>query len=566
MSLQNKQKLGYILVQTKKITEEQLKSVLKKQRISGKRLGEQLIEDNILTEDVIIDVLEIQLGIMRVDLERTVVNMEAVKCISESLALRYSLIPIDIEDNKIKVAMADPLNVFAIDDVGISSGYEVEPLITTQTAIKKSIDRYYSSQYVQKAANELVKSQTQSDIKGLSVEESDSLENIKNAPAVRLVDSLVKNAVKSRASDIHIEPFDEYVRVRYRIDGELHEVLKSPKETLAALVTRIKILGNMNIAEKRLPQDGRILMNIEKKDYDLRVSILPTVYGEKVVIRVLDRENFLKSKKQLGLSKDDLEKVEGIIKSPYGIILVTGPTGSGKSTTLYSILSDLNKENTNIITVEDPVEYLIDDINQVNVNIKAGLTFASGLRSILRQDPDIIMIGEIRDSETAEIAIRSAITGHLVLSTIHTNDAASAVVRLSDMGIEPYLVATSVSGVISQRLVRRICKHCKTSFEASSYEKTILGLEEQETLKLYKGEGCTYCNNSGFSGRTGVYEIMEITREIRESILLNKSIDQIKDISIRNGMKTLKKSCEELVYSGETTIDELIKIAFSKDS
>ncbi|MBW9144437.1 GspE/PulE family protein [Clostridium sp. CM028] len=566
MSLQNKQKLGYILVQTKKITEEQLKSVLKKQRISGKRLGEQLIEDNILTEDVIIDVLEIQLGIMRVDLERTVVNMEAVKCISESLALRYNLIPIDIEDNKIKVAMADPLNVFAIDDVGISSGYEVEPLITTQTAIKKSIDRYYSSQYVQKAANELVKSQTQSDIKGLSVEESDSLENIKNAPAVRLVDSLVKNAVKSRASDIHIEPFDEYVRVRYRIDGELHEVLKSPKETLAALVTRIKILGNMNIAEKRLPQDGRILMNIEKKDYDLRVSILPTVYGEKVVIRVLDRENFLKSKKQLGLSKDDLEKVEGIIKSPYGIILVTGPTGSGKSTTLYSILSDLNKENTNIITVEDPVEYLIDDINQVNVNIKAGLTFASGLRSILRQDPDIIMIGEIRDSETAEIAIRSAITGHLVLSTIHTNDAASAVVRLSDMGIEPYLVATSVSGVISQRLVRRICKHCKTSFEASSYEKTILGLEEQETLKLYKGEGCTYCNNSGFSGRTGVYEIMEITREIRESILLNKSIDQIKDISIRNGMKTLKKSCEELVYSGETTIDELIKIAFSKDS
>ncbi|MBZ9608721.1 GspE/PulE family protein [Clostridium estertheticum] len=566
MSLQNKQKLGYILVKTKKITEEQLRSVLKKQRISGKRLGEQLIEDNILTEDVIIDVLEIQLGIMRVDLERTVVNMEAVKCISESLALRYNLIPIDIEDNKIKVAMADPLNVFAIDDVGISSGYEVEPLITTQTAIKRSIDRYYSSQYVQKAANELVKSQTQSDIKGLSVEESDSLENIKNAPAVRLVDSLVKNAVKSRASDIHIEPFDEYVRVRYRIDGELHEVLKSPKETLAALVTRIKILGNMNIAEKRLPQDGRILMNIEKKDYDLRVSILPTVYGEKVVIRVLDRENFLKSKKQLGLSKDDLEKVEGIIKSPYGIVLVTGPTGSGKSTTLYSILSDLNKENTNIITVEDPVEYLIDDINQVNVNIKAGLTFASGLRSILRQDPDIIMIGEIRDSETAEIAIRSAITGHLVLSTIHTNDAASAVVRLSDMGIEPYLVATSVSGVISQRLVRRICKHCKTSFEASSYEKTILGLEEQEKLKLYKGEGCTYCNNSGFSGRTGVYEIMEITREIRESILLNKSIDQIKDISIRNGMKTLKKSCEELVYSGETTIDELIKIAFSKDS
>lgn len=566
MGLQNKQRLGDILVQSNKITEEQLKSVLKKQRVTGKRLGEQLIEDNILTEDEIIDVLEIQLGIMRVDLEKTVVNVEAVKSISESLALRYNLIPIDIEGNKIKVAMSDPLNVFAIDDVTISSGYEVEPFITTQTAIKKAIDRYYSSQYVQKAANELVKSQAQGDIKGLSVEESDSLENIKNAPAVRLVDSLVKNAVKSRASDIHIEPFDEYVRVRYRIDGELHEVLKSPKEALAALVTRIKILGNMNIAEKRIPQDGRILMNIDEKDYDLRVSILPTVYGEKVVIRVLDRENFLKSKGELGLNNDDLEKLERIIKSPYGIILVTGPTGSGKSTTLYTVLNDLNKENTNIITVEDPVEYLMEGINQVNVNVKAGLTFASGLRSILRQDPDIIMIGEIRDSETAEIAISSAITGHLVLSTIHTNDAASAVVRLTDMGIEPYLVATSVSGVISQRLVRKICTHCKTSFEASSYEKTILGVEAHEKVKLYKGDGCNYCSKSGFSGRMGVYEIMEITREIRESILLNKSIDEVKDMSIRNGMKTLRKSCEELVYSGETTIEELIKIAFLKDS
>jgi type IV pilus assembly protein PilB len=566
MGLQNKQRLGDILVQTKKITEEQLQLVLKKQRISGKRLGEQLIEDNILTEDEIIDVLEMQLGIIRVDLEKTAVNMDAVKSISESLALRYNLIPIDIENNKIKVAMSDPLNVFAIDDVTISSGYEVEPLITTQTAIKKAIDRYYSSQYVQKAADELVISQTQSDTKGLSIEESDSLENIKNAPAVRLVDSLVKNAVKSRASDIHIEPFEEYVRVRYRIDGELHEVLKSPKETLAALVTRIKILGNMNIAEKRIPQDGRILMNIDEKNYDLRVSILPTVYGEKVVIRVLDRANFLKTKQQLGLNNDDLEKLNRIIKSPYGIILVTGPTGSGKSTTLYTILNDLNKENTNIITVEDPAEYLMDGINQVNVNVKAGLTFASGLRSILRQDPDIIMIGEIRDGETAEIAISSAITGHLVLSTIHTNDAASAVVRLTDMGIEPYLVATSISGVISQRLVRKICEHCKTSFEASGYEKTILGLEAHEGLKLYKGAGCNYCNNSGFSGRIGVYEIMEITREIRESILLNKSIDEVKDMSIKNGMKTLRKSCEELVYSGETTIEELIKIAFLKDS
>ena len=376
----------------------------------------------------------------------------------------------------------------------------------------------------------------------------------------------MKNAIKARASDVHIEPYEEYVRVRYRIDGELHEVLKSPKETLAALVTRIKILGNMNIAEKRVPQDGRILLNLEEGDFDLRVSILPTVYGEKVVIRVLDRQNFLKTKAQLGLSKEDLEKLDRIVKSPYGIILVTGPTGSGKSTTLYTILNELNTENTNIITVEDPVEYLIQGINQVNVNAKAGLTFASGLRSILRQDPDIIMVGEIRDGETAEIAISSAITGHLVLSTIHTNDAASAVVRLGDMGIEKYLVATSVSGIISQRLVRKVCKYCRTAFEAGNYEKDILGVEMDKPLKLYSGKGCTQCNNSGYAGRIGVYEIMEISREHRAAITQGNSIDEIKDLSIKNGMRTLRASCEDLVYRGETTIEELVKIAFLKDN
>jgi len=566
MASQIKTKLGDILVQTKKITEEQLQAALSKQKLSGKRLGELLIDEKLLNEDTIIDVLEIQLGITRVDLISTVVNTEAVKTISESLARRHNLIPIDIQDNKIKVVMSDPLNVFAIDDVTISSGYEVETYIAPQNEIKKAIDRYYSSQFAQAAANELVEVQAQSEGKTITAAEADSLENIKNAPAVRLVDSLMKNAIKARASDVHIEPYEEYVRVRYRIDGELHEVLKSPKETLAALVTRIKILGNMNIAEKRVPQDGRILLNLEEGDFDLRVSILPTVYGEKVVIRVLDRQNFLKTKAQLGLSKEDLEKLDRIVKSPYGIILVTGPTGSGKSTTLYTILNELNTENTNIITVEDPVEYLIQGINQVNVNAKAGLTFASGLRSILRQDPDIIMVGEIRDGETAEIAISSAITGHLVLSTIHTNDAASAVVRLGDMGIEKYLVATSVSGIISQRLVRKVCKYCRTAFEAGNYEKDILGVEMDKPLKLYSGKGCTQCNNSGYAGRIGVYEIMEISREHRAAITQGNSIDEIKDLSIKNGMRTLRASCEDLVYRGETTIEELVKIAFLKDN
>lgn len=566
MGLPNKKKLGDILVDSKKITVEQLENELKRQKMSGKRLGQLLVEDNILSEDTIIDVLEIQLGIMKVDLDKVTVNMDAVKCISESLALRYNIIPIDIEDDKIKLVMSDPLNIFAIDDVKISSGYEVEPFITNENSIKRAIDKYYSTQYVEKAANELVKSQANNEDKQNVQEEAESLENIKNAPAVRLVDSLVKNAVKSRASDIHIEPYENYLRVRYRIDGQLHEVLRSPKETLAALVTRIKILGNLNIAEKRLPQDGRILMSVEDKEYDLRVSILPTVYGEKVVIRVLDRQNFLRSKEELGLNEDDIEKLNRIVNSPYGIILVTGPTGSGKSTTLYTLLNELNEDNTNILTIEDPVEYLMEGINQVNVNSKAGLTFASGLRSMLRQDPDVIMVGEIRDGETAEIAIRSAITGHLVLSTIHTNDAASAVVRLADMGIEAYLVATSISGVISQRLVRKICPHCKTSYEASGYEKAILGVDNDKQVTLYKGDGCTYCNNSGYIGRIGVYEIMEITREHREYIIKNRSTDELKDLSIANGMKTLRKSCEELVYKGETSIDELIKISYLKDS
>ena len=342
LALQSKQRLGDILVQSKRITEEQLQSVLKRQRVSGKRLGEQLLEDNILTEDSIIDVLEIQLGISRVNLDGIVVNMEAVKSISENLALRYNLIPFDIESNKLQVAMSDPLNVFAIDDVTLSSGYKVEPLIATQSSIKKAIDRYYSKDYAQKAANDLVESQVQNETKALSGEEVDSLENVKNAPVVRLIDSVINNAVKARASDIHIEPFEKYVKIRYRVDGELQEMLRTPKETLGALTTRIKILANLNIAEKRIPQDGRIQTTVDNKDIDLRVSVLPTVNGEKIVIRILSKDNFLIGKKELGMHPEDLDKLNRIMEKPFGIILVTGPTGSGKSTTLYTVLQELN--------------------------------------------------------------------------------------------------------------------------------------------------------------------------------------------------------------------------------
>lgn len=561
MITKSRKRIGDILVEAEKITREDLKMVLEEQKKTGRRIGEILIQDNYLMEDDLLEALEKQLGIPRVDVELLNVEPEAVKLIPEALASKHTVFPVAIKGDKLQVVMGDPLNIFAIDDVRIASRLEIEPLLGSKESIKNAIGKYYSGQVVKKAADDLSKENTLTD----QDEDENDLENIKNAPAVRLVDSIIINAVKARASDIHIEPFEKYIKIRYRIDGELSEVLKPAREIHGALVTRIKILANLNIAEKRLPQDGRIITKVDDKDVDLRVSILPTVFGEKVVIRVLTKNNALINKKNLGMMEDDLKKLEKIISSPNGIILVTGPTGSGKSTTLYAVLNELNTENKNIITVEDPVEYLLEGVNQVNVNVKAGLTFAAGLRSILRQDPDIVMIGEIRDGETAEIATRAAITGHLVLSTLHTNDAPSAVIRLVDMGIEPYLVATSTAGVIAQRLVRRICSHCRSEYSAQSYEKRMLGIDSDVNLKLYRGEGCNLCSNTGYLGRVGVYEVMEMTREHREMIIQGKSTDELRDLSVNLGMKTLSIACEELVLKGVTTFDEMVKLSHIKD-
>lgn len=561
MNLLNKKRLGDLLVEAGKITKEQLKTELERQRLTGIKLGELLVKDKILSEEDIIDVLEFQSGIPRVYLDMIKLDKDAVIAVPEVLAKKYNLIAIGYEGNKIKIAMSDPLNLFAVDDVNIATGREVIICIASKSNIEKAIDKYYSTEYVEKAAEELNKSS----IKGETKENVEELDDVKNAPVVKLIDSIIKNAVKAKASDIHIEPFENYIKIRYRVDGTLQEVLRTQKETLGSLVARIKILSNLDIAEKRIPQDGRIITKIDDKQIDLRVSILPTVFGEKVVIRVLQRDSFLLGKGKLGMTEEDMEKLNKLIKSPYGIILVTGPTGSGKSTTLYSILSELNKSQANIITIEDPVEYMMDGVNQVNVNTKAGLTFASGLRAILRQDPDIIMIGEIRDSETAKIAVRAAITGHLVLSTIHTNDSASAIVRLEDMGVEPYLVAASLSGIVAQRLVKKICPRCKESYEASEYEKNMVGVDKQSSLTLYRGKGCNYCNYTGYYNRTGIYELMEVTIEHREAIQNNDSIDKIRKESIKNGTKTLKKACVNLVIKGETTIEELNKVAFLKE-
>ena len=559
-----KRRLGNILVDAGKITSYQLQEALKSQKILGKKLGEILVDSKIITEDEIIDCIEQQTGIKKVDLNTMFFDRKAIALIPENLCNKYILIPFGFDNNRIKVALADPLNIFAIDDLAISTGFEIESFIARKADIKKFIGRYYTSQNVDNAVIQL-SMETSNKVKVGSKASNDELNEINNSAVVKMIDYMFKNAIEMKTSDIHIEPYQHEIRIRYRIDGRLQEINTLGRESLGPLVTRIKILAGLNIAEKRIPQDGKIVMSIENRKVDLRISILPVVNGEKIVIRILNTDGYKLTKEQLGMGEENIKKINRIVSNPHGIVLVTGPTGSGKSTSLYAVLEELNSSDINIITVEDPVEYTMEGINQVNVNEKSGLTFASGLRSILRQDPDVVMIGEIRDEETAEIATRAAITGHLVLSTLHTNDAPSSIARLVDMGVKPYLVATSIVGVIAQRLVRKICTNCKEEYEASDHEKRSLGKDINEKLILHKGTGCGYCNNTGYSGRTGIYEIMEMTREHRDAINKGKDSDVIRDISIKKGMTTLGDECIKLVLKGETTTEELMRIALIKE-
>lgn len=562
IAIGQKKRLGDILVMAGKITPYQLNQALNAQKILGKKLGEVLIDEGIVSENDIIDAITTQTGIEKIDLNNVIFDKKAIKLLPQSLCDKYNLVPFGFDGESIKIALEDPLNIFAIDDVSISTGLNVKSYISYKKDIYKFIQINYSSEEVNKAAEELSKESLESKVEVLNIEE---ISDVKNAPVVKMIEQLFRNSIEMRASDIHIEPYEKEVRIRYRIDGKLTTVNTLAVESLGPLITRIKILANLNIAERRIPQDGRIITKIGQDEVDLRVSILPVVNGEKVVIRILTRDSYKVGKEELGINKENLKKLNNIISNPNGIVLVTGPTGSGKSTTLYSILSELNKNDINIVTIEDPVEYTLNGINQVNVNSKTGLTFASGLRSILRQDPDVVMIGEIRDEETAQIAIKAAITGHLVLSTLHTNDAPSTITRLLDMGIEPYLVATSISGIIAQRLVRKICNYCKEEYIASDYEKSIFNIDTNTELKLSRGKGCGHCNNSGYNGRIGIYEIMEITREHRNFINDSKNSDILRDISIKNGMTTLEEECKELVLKGVTTLEELATIALLKN-
>ena len=555
-------RLGDILVNAGKISVTQLEKALSTQKeIKTKRLGEALIDSGYLKEEDILEALESQLKIPSIDLGNYKINTKAVALVAENIARKYDLIPIDIEDDRLMVAMSDPLNVFAIDDIKLSTNRKIKIVLSTKSVIQRSINRYYSKEGTKKVVAEFEEAFTTSSIDDLDEEE---LSNVHSAPVVKLVNSIISQAILMKSSDIHIEPFEKSIRVRIRIDGDLQEIMTFSRRSHMAIVTRIKIMGKMDIAERRIPQDGRIETEIDGKEIDMRISTLPTVYGEKVVIRLLDRDGFDFNKEDLGFSEHDLDTFNKIIKQPYGIVLVTGPTGSGKTTTLYAVLKDINKEEKNIITVEDPVEYKLHGINQVQVNVKAGLTFASGLRSILRQDPDIIMIGEIRDSETAEIAIRAAITGHLVLSTLHTNDTASTVVRLVDMGIEPYLVSSSVVGIVSQRLVKRLCPSCKTAYEASEECKRALGLNNGRSMTLYKPNGCNKCIK-GYRGRIPVHEVMYIDRDIRRLIDKGATTDEIEEAAVKNGMKTLFASAVDLALSGITSVEEVLKIGYTAE-
>ena len=564
--IRKKVRIGDLMINEGLISAAQLETALKEQKIRGTKLGETLIALGYVSQEDFSNILSTQLGIDTVDLRKEGLDDNAVKLVSEDLMKKNQLIPFGFDEknpNILKVAMADPMNIMAIDDVTIMTNMEVIPFFCPSAQISLQLDRRYgkeqaraaAAQFQEEHAAEIAFDTSASDIE---------YENIEDAPIVKLVKTMLETAVRQGASDIHIEALDREVRVRFRIDGVLAENMDYDKSLLPALVARIKIISNLDISEKRKPQDGRLTVVVDSKEYDVRVSILPTVFGEKVVMRLTSKDGLTRDKKYLGLNERELPRFDAIMSNPHGIILVTGPTGSGKSTTCYTVLSELNSDEVNIITVEDPVEANVNGINQVQVNVKADLTFASALRSILRQDPDIIMIGEIRDTETAEIAVKASITGHLVISTLHTNSTASSITRLLDMGIEPYLIGDSVVGIIAQRLVRRLCPKCRRQKQATEDEKRALRVPNDQECVIYEPVGCRECSK-GYKGRIGVYEIMPISHKIAGMISKGCNADEIEEQAVNEGMTTLRRAAAEYVLQGITTISEMRKVAYEDE-
>ena len=558
-----KKRIGDILVEEGILTEEQLEEALKAAKAENKKIGEAITDLGFATEQDIAEALSSQLGFEYVNLSTVHIPDNVLSLINESVLRKHLMIPyafVPNTINQVKVAMVDPMDMSAIDDFSIVTNLLVVPSVATTRDILIALDRYYGDTETIKAAQEYARERE--DLAAKLAEGDLSSQDVQSSPVVQLVTSMVEQAARQRASDIHIEAKEDSVRVRFRIDGSLYEKFTYSIHLLPAIMARLKIIGGMDIAEKRKPQDGRFTILVDKREYDIRVSVLPTVYGEKCVMRLAQKKALTRNKSELGFSPSELKAFDDILKNPNGILLVTGPTGSGKSTTLYTALSELNKEDVNIVTVEDPVEANIDGINQVQVNVKAELTFASALRSILRQDPDIIMIGEIRDGETAQIAVQASITGHLVVSTLHTNSAAGSISRLINMGVEGYLLADSLVGIIAQRLVRRLCPYCKKPHLITDTERRIMGIRADVNPEIYEPVGCERCDNTGYSGRIGIYEIMKITPPLKELISRNASVSELKQMGMREGMHTLRQSATMLVIKGITSVHEMIKTTF----
>lgn len=553
-----KVRIGDKLVEHGYITNEQLDWGLSVQKSSGKRLGEFLVDEGLITETLLIDVLKELLNIESTSLYD--IDEIASRVIPENICKRYNVFAFKIDKDKIYVAMSDPQDREAIQDIRRISKREVEVYIASTKDINRCISKVYANSEIDRAINEY--SQVKRDVN----EESLPMDGEENsAPVVRFVNNILENAVRMEASDIHIEQFNDYMRVRFRIDGMLTEYLRGNTNPYKAIVSRIKLMSNINISETRLPQDGRIYFKVDNRDIDFRVSTMPTNKYEKVVMRVLDKSAFMAKKENLGIDEHGSRLYDDLISNPYGLILVVGPTGSGKTTTLYSMLNQLNTIERNILTIEDPIEYELSGINQSQINFKAGLTFASGLRAFMRQDPDIIMVGEIRDTETAEISIRASLTGHLVLSTLHANTAVGSISRLLDMGVDGFKVASSLIGVISQRLARKVCDKCKKAYEADSMEKSILGFDQSEKLELYRGEGCKECNHTGYKGRVGIYEILKVSQPIKDMISLSATEKEIFDKDVELGMLDLKQDMRKKVLQGQTTVQEMIRVILTTD-
>jgi len=564
-------RLGEILLKESLITQEQLQKALEFQRANGGKLGSCLTKMGFITDDDITGVLSRQYGVPSINLKFYEIDPNVIKLIPQDTALRYQVIPLSRVGSVLTIAMTDPTNVFAMDDIKFMTGFNVEPVVASESAIGEAITRFYGgSDGDSEELSKMMKDLVDDDELELAAEEAEldaaSLEKAaEEAPIIKLVNLVLTDSVKRGASDIHLEPYETELRVRFRVDGVLQTVMSPPLRLKDAMTSRLKIMAKLDIAEKRLPQDGRIMIKYradgKKKELDFRVSTVPTLYGEKIVMRLLDKENLRLDMTKLGFEAESLKKFERNILKPYGMVLVTGPTGSGKTNTLYSSVSRLNTVDTNIMTAEDPVEFQLSGINQVQMKEQIGLNFAAALRAFLRQDPNIILVGEIRDFETAEIAVKAALTGHMVLSTLHTNDAPSTISRLMNMGIEPFLVATSVNLICAQRLVRSICSNCKEELEVPEQALVDAGYspEEAKKTKIYHGKGCSTCSKGGYKGRTGLYEVMEINDELRELILVGASALELKKKAIEQGMITLRRSGLIKVAAGQTTMEEVLR-------